>query len=168
MGHGWRGEGDLLTMDEPWNILAASNRVLWDHGTRPPKPKLANDAPADLIAFVKENREAILYAAGDRYLRTPPTTWSAPKRSGGDKRDTAQIRRLVQYARAQGDINPEVRQWWTDAVARHTADADRKTAPFRAACELIEWQFAHKPDPLQFILDLDDSENPKPQPKETK
>jgi len=167
VGHGWRGEGDLLTMDEPWNILTASDRVLWDHSARPPKPKLATDAPADLIAFVRENREAILCAAGDRYLRTPPATWHAPSRSGSGehKRDTAQIRRLVQYARTQGDINPEVRQWWTDAVARHTAAADRKTAPFRAASELIEWQFAHKPDPLQFILDLDDTEPPKPQPK---
>lgn len=158
-------------MSNPWNILTASDRVLWDHSARPPKPKLAPDAPPELIEFVKEHREAVLCAAGDRYLRTPPLTWIAPRRSGTDQLDKPQRTRLVQYARTQGDINPEVRQWWIEAVERCSA-VDRKAgckiSQLRAACELIEWQFAHKPDPLQFILDLDDSENPKPQPKESK
>lgn len=154
-------------MSEPWTILTASDRVLWDHGTRPPKPKLANDAPPDLIAFVKENREVILCAAGDRYLRPPPAGWRAPRRASADKLGKDQIRRLVQYARAQGELDGRVKRWWTETVAQH-ASTDRKTATFRAASDLIEWQFAHKPDPIQFIIDLDDAEPPKHQPKESK
>ena len=132
------------------DAVTASDFIIWDHATHPPVPKLPRDSSDSLIEFILKNRDAVLKHAADRYLRCPPDGYAPPVPPGLSK---ASRDRVVEYAKNQADADKCIKQWLMLRTHRHSERKSR-TSISDATCDLIAWQFAHKSNPIEFILQL--------------
>lgn len=133
-----------------WTTESASDWVMWDHCKNPPVPKLPKEPMEGLVEFIRDHREEVVQRSMDRYLRCPPEGIQIPKRTWPkSKRE-----RLCEYCLTQVDLSNEVKTWVYGRFIAYTDMEAQQRMP-QVAVDLISWQWSHKPDPVQFIIDLE-------------
>ena len=132
-----------------WTIQSAADWVMWDHSKNLPIPKLPKEPLPGLIDFVRENRTAVIEQSLNRYFRCPPDGMVIPQRTcPNGKRERMRI-----FLETQSYLS-DVRRWIDGRFILHSDMPAQDRMP-QVAVDLIMWQFSHKPDPIQFVIDLE-------------
>ena len=129
----------------------ASKWIAFDHSTSPPTPKIPKGAPDGVVEVVKANREECLSLARDRYGKAPPDTFPFVAL---EHPNSKALDRLEAYVKSEVGREPALAQWWIGRNEHHL-QAKAKTPAIATLLDLISWQHAHRPDPVQFLLDLE-------------